>query len=139
MMRVMPRTAVSRMPPTVAISSATVSEAWTCIHKKVMGTTVLVFWARKTIRPTAMRAVTQIAVHAEAALVSGTTVAATDFVGGAAGPVGVAGAREVAGRMVERLVMPSPFSSTGLVGTLKRNVAVYRNASHCTPMHQSLC
>ena len=38
MMRVMPRTAVSRLPPTAAISSDTVSDAWTCIHKKVMGT-----------------------------------------------------------------------------------------------------
>jgi hypothetical protein len=47
-----------------------VSEAWTCIHKKVMGTTVPVFWARNTIRPTAMSPATQIAVQAEAALVT---------------------------------------------------------------------
>src|SRR5215210_995681 len=79
-----------------------------------------------------MRPATQIAVQAEAALVSGTGVAAADFPAGLAGPVGVAGARAVAplaGERVERSVMASPFNSTGLVGTLERNVAVHRNIS----------
>jgi hypothetical protein len=78
-----------------------------------------------------MRPATQIAVQAEAALVSGTRVAAADFRTGLAGPVGVAGARGLAalvGERVERSVMASPFGSTGLVGTLKRNVAVDRSA-----------
>ncbi|GAA3642726.1 hypothetical protein GCM10022236_51670 [Microlunatus ginsengisoli] len=91
------------MPPTVAISSDTVSEAWTCIQK-VMGTTVRVFWARKTIRPTAMRPATQIAVDAEAARVSGTRVAAAGFRAGLAGRVGSPAGRGLASFVEGRVV-----------------------------------
>lgn len=99
-MRAMPRMQVSRMPPTAAISSATVSEAASaCIHKNEIGT-VAVFCAKKMIKATATTPATQIAVQAVAARVRGRLLPGADSVDSgavsAAAPVGAAGSFAVA-------------------------------------------